>query len=215
MEQGKTRGEVRLSRRAAAAALRKEMAPERRRGTIGARRYAVLRGKIHAELDRLLSGTYTDPANARLAKLLRKHRDSVLTFLDHDAVGATNHLAGREVRPAVIARKVSAGNRTEAGAETHAVLASVLRTLRRQGRPILDRATSWSSTTFLPPKGPRPCEESRRLLKSCTPSYPHSPGNQILNRDTPLQGGKARDKLIHRADLRAVRDPGVPEQSPG
>ena len=149
------------------------------RGTIGARGYAVLRGKIHAELDRLLSGTYTDPDNARLAKLLRKHRESVLTFLDHDAVGATNHLAGREDHPAVIARKVSAGNRTEAGAETHAVLASVLRTLRRQGRPILDRATSWSSTTFLPPKGPRPCEESRRLLKSCTPSYPHSPGDQI------------------------------------
>jgi transposase len=41
-------------------------------------------------------------------------------------VDATNNLAEREGRPAVIARKLSAGNRTEAGAETHAVLASVL-----------------------------------------------------------------------------------------
>jgi transposase len=90
------------------------------------------------ELDRLLAGTYTDPDNARLAKLLRKHRESVLRFLDHDEVDATNNLAERESRPAVIARKLSAGNRTEAGAETHAVLASVFRTYRRQGRDILE-----------------------------------------------------------------------------
>ena len=114
------------------------MALKRRRGTIGYHGYAVLRGKVHAELDRLLAGTYTDPDNARLAKLLRKHRESVLRFLDHDFVDATNNLAEREGRPAVIARKLSAGNRAEAGAETHAVLASVFRTYRRQGRDILD-----------------------------------------------------------------------------
>ena len=65
----------------------------------------------------------------------------MLRFLDHDGVDATNNLAEREVRPAVIARKLSAGNRTEAGAETHAVLASVLRTCRRQGRDILEALT--------------------------------------------------------------------------
>jgi len=46
-------------------------------------------------------------------------------------------MAEREIRPAAIARKRSAGNRTEARAETHAVLAGVLRTCRRQGRDIL------------------------------------------------------------------------------
>jgi transposase len=141
VEQSTTRGAVRLARRVAAL-LRQAMALKRRRGTIGDRGYAMLRGKIHAELDRLLSGTYTEAENARLAKLLRKHRDSVLAFLDHDAVDATNNLAEREVRPAVLARKVSAGNRTEAGAEAHAVLASVLRTLSRQGRPILEGLTA-------------------------------------------------------------------------
>jgi transposase len=136
IEQSKSRGAVRFSRRVAAL-LRRAMALKRRRGTISDRGYAILRGKVHAELDRLLAGTYIDPDNARLAKLLRKHRDSVLRFLDHDLVDATNNLAEREVRPAVIARKLSAGNRTEAGAETHAVLASVFRTYRRQGRDIL------------------------------------------------------------------------------
>ena len=111
VEQSKTRGAVRFSRRVAAL-LRAAMALKRRRGTIGDHGYAVLRGKPHAELDRLLAGTYTDPDNARLAKLPREHRASVPAFLDHDGVDATNNLAEREVRPAVIARKVSAGNRT-------------------------------------------------------------------------------------------------------
>ena len=136
VEQSKSRGAVRLSRRVAAL-LRRAMALKRRRGTLSDHGSAVLRGKVHAELDRLLAGTYSDPDNARLAKLLRKHRGSVLRFLDHDEVDATNNLAEREGRPAVIARKLSAGNRTEAGAQTHAVLASVFRTYRRQGRDIL------------------------------------------------------------------------------
>jgi hypothetical protein len=137
IEAAKNRGAVRFSRRVAAL-LRKAMALKRRRGKISDHGYAVLRGKIHAELDRLLAGTYTDPDNARLARRLRKQREHLLRFLDHEGVEATNNLAEREIRPAVIARKLSAGNRTEAGAKTHAVLASVLRTLSRQGRPILD-----------------------------------------------------------------------------
>ena len=56
LEAAKTRGAVRFSRRVAAL-LRKAMALKRRRGTIGDPGYAVLRGKVHAELDRLLAGT--------------------------------------------------------------------------------------------------------------------------------------------------------------
>src|SRR5438270_3893926 len=137
VEQSKSRVAVRFSRRVAAL-IRRAMALKRRRGTIGVHGYAVLRRKVHAELHGLLAGTYTDPGNARLAKRLRKQREHLLRFLDHDGVDATNNLAEREIRPAVIARKLSAGNRTEAGAETHAVLASVFRTYRRQGRDILE-----------------------------------------------------------------------------
>src|SRR5262245_28507525 len=99
--------------------------------------YAVAWGRLHAELDRLLAGNDTDPDTARLAKRLREQRGHLLRSLDHEAVDATNNLAEREVRPGVIARKLSAGNRTEADAETHAVPASVVRTYRRQRRDIL------------------------------------------------------------------------------
>jgi transposase len=136
IEASKTRGAVRFSRRVAAL-LRKAMALKRRRGALSPHGYAVARGRLHAELDRLLAGNLTDPDNARLARRLRKHRAHLLVFLDRVEVDATNNLAEREIRPAVVARKMSAGNRTEAGAETHAVLASVLRTCRRQGKDIL------------------------------------------------------------------------------
>ena len=106
---------------------------KRRRGTIGEHVYAVLCGKTHAELDRLQSGAYTDPDNNRLARRLRNHRPHLLWFLDHDGLDSTNSLAERELCPAVIARKLSAGNRSEAGAETHSVLASVLRDLSVPG----------------------------------------------------------------------------------
>ena len=136
LDRSKVRGAVRFPRRVAAL-LRKALALKRRRGRIGDHGYAVVRGRVLAEWRRLLSGRYSDPDNARLARLLRKHRDSVLRFLDHDEVDGTNLLAEREIRPAVVVRKLSAGNRTEAGAETHAVLMSVLRTLARQGRDTL------------------------------------------------------------------------------
>jgi transposase len=135
IEASKTRGAVRFSRRVAAL-LRKAMALKRRRGGMSRHGYAVACGRIGAAMDRLLAGSYTDPDNARLANRLRKHRAALFTFLERDGVEATNNLAERELRPAVIARKLSAGNRTEEGAETHSVLASVLRTCRRQGRDI-------------------------------------------------------------------------------
>ncbi len=113
------------------------MALKRREAGPSPHGYAVARGRLHAELDRLPAGSYTDPDNARLARRLREQREHLLRSLDHDAVDATNNPAEREIRPAVVARKLSAGNRTEAGAETHAVLASALRTCRRQGKDIL------------------------------------------------------------------------------
>src|SRR5262249_55087272 len=133
----KLRAEVeRRFSRGGAAPLRKAMALKRRRAGPSPPGYAVARGRPRCgprrRLDRLLVGNLTDPDNARRAKRLRKHRAHLLNFLDHDGLDATNNLAEREIRPAVIARKLSAGNRTEAGADTHALLASILRTSRRQ-----------------------------------------------------------------------------------
>lgn len=131
----KARGAVRFPRRVSAL-LRGALPLKRRRGQLSGHGYAVMRGRLLAAWRRLLSGHCTDPDNARLARLLRKHRDDVLRFLDHNDVVGTNHLAEQDVRPAVLAREVSGGNRTDAGAETHAGLASILRACCCQGRDI-------------------------------------------------------------------------------
>jgi transposase len=85
------------------------------------------------QFDKLLEPAQSDPANRRFRKHLKAHQSEVLAFLHDPAIAPTNSLAEREIRPAVIMRKVSAGNRTEAGAHAHEVLASVTRTAERGG----------------------------------------------------------------------------------
>jgi len=104
-----------------------------RRGQLSEHGYQVACGRLEAALDRLLARNLTDPDNARFAKTLRKQRPRLLTFLYHDAVPPTNNAAERELRPAVVVRKTGGCNRTDAGAEAHAILASVLRTCQKQG----------------------------------------------------------------------------------
>ncbi|MEO0646313.1 MAG: IS66 family transposase [Cyanobacteria bacterium J06650_10] len=64
---------------------------------------------------------------------LRKQQNHLFTFLDHRAVDATNNLAERQLRPAVISRKLSCGNKTTNGANTWAILASLAATAQQQG----------------------------------------------------------------------------------
>jgi len=90
---------------------------------------------LEARLDALISPRrhFSDPDNARMAKRLRKQRAHLFTFLTMDEVEATNNRAERALRPAVIVRKTGGCNRTERGAKTHAVLASLLVTAKQQG----------------------------------------------------------------------------------
>lgn len=75
-----------------------------------------------------------DTADAKVANRLRKQRDHLFTFLYHEEVDATNNLAERQLRPAVIARKVSCGNKTETGAKTWQTLASISATANQNNQ---------------------------------------------------------------------------------
>jgi transposase len=105
-----------------------------RDGQISRHGYAVACGRLEAALDRLLAGHYTDPDNARFAKLLRKQRPHLLTFLYVDAMTPTNNAAEREIRPAVLIRKTNGCNRSETGAQTHSILTSIIRTCQKHGQ---------------------------------------------------------------------------------
>jgi hypothetical protein len=94
---------------------------------------AALVDQMRGELHELLTGRIKEPANLRFANHLRRHEDEVFTHLEVPELAATNNEAEREIRPAVVVRKISAGNRTPAGAHDHEVIASVGRTAERNG----------------------------------------------------------------------------------
>ena len=95
---------------------------------------------LETRLDQLIASQrrLTDRDNARFAKRLRRQRPHLLRFLYVDGLDATNNQAERMLRPAVITRKTNGCNRTKSGAETHAILASVLVTCHQHSVPILD-----------------------------------------------------------------------------
>jgi len=93
-------------------------------------------GVAHLERrpDELLAAPHGHAAEVRIVNRLAKQRPHLLTFLHVPGVDPTNNLAERQLRPAVIARKLSCGNKTQAGAFTFEVLASLAATCRQQGR---------------------------------------------------------------------------------
>lgn len=141
IEKTKTRGAVRFPR-AVQRLLQAAIRLKRRQDQLSPHGYAVARGRLEAALDRLLTGALTDPDNARFAQRLHKHRGRLFVFLYHDAVQPTNNAAERALRPAVIARKLSAGNRTPQGAKNHSILASVIQTCRQNGEDF----RAWAKT---------------------------------------------------------------------
>jgi len=83
--------------------------------------------------DVLLGAVYTEPWEQRIANRLRKQRQHLFTFLYQEGVDPTNNRAERQLRPAVIARKVSCGNKTERGKHTWEVLTSIASTCDQNG----------------------------------------------------------------------------------
>jgi hypothetical protein len=78
--------------------------------------FSALRQALERKALLLLEAPRSEPCEEAVRNRLNKQRDHLFTFLDHDGVDATNNLAERQLRPAVIARKISCGNKTQKGA---------------------------------------------------------------------------------------------------
>jgi len=66
----------------------------------------------------------------RFAKRLNRHKDELFTFLYHKDIDYHNNHAEQQIRPDVLLRKVTFGNRSEKGAQVHDVVMSVLQTAK-------------------------------------------------------------------------------------
>jgi len=100
--------------------------------------FASLRGKVEAELDWLLSWKPTYEPNRKFRNHLHQERPHLLTFLHEPDVEAANWPAEQAIRPAVLARKISGGTRTDRGSEAHSILTSILRTAAQQQLDAVD-----------------------------------------------------------------------------
>jgi transposase len=65
------------------------------------------------------------PIEQKVANRLAKQRQHLFTFLYDQEVPPTNNLAERQLRPAVIQRKISCGNKTQKGARAWKILRSL------------------------------------------------------------------------------------------
>jgi transposase len=121
--------------------LREAIALHKQRADLEADAFAANRSAIKARLSAELERhtfAIADDDGARMLKHLCKHQDHLLTFLDAEGVAPTNNPAEQGLRSAVITRKTGGCNRTAAGADAHAVLASVSATCRSRRIPVID-----------------------------------------------------------------------------
>ena len=106
----------------------------------------------------MIETDWKDSQAARLVKRLRRHQNDLSTFLDQLGVPFDNNHAERSIRPAVIIRKNSCGNRSDLGADTQAVLMSIFRTLKQRGydpiKTITEAIANHLQTGQLPPLPP-------------------------------------------------------------
>ncbi|HEV8318397.1 MAG TPA: IS66 family transposase [Vicinamibacterales bacterium] len=101
-------------------------------------RHGLPRRALETAADEYLAVPRRAPLEEALRQRLAKQRDHLFTFLDHANVPATNNLAERQLRPAVIARKLSCGNKTPDGARVWEILTSVAATCAQRGESFLD-----------------------------------------------------------------------------
>jgi transposase-like protein len=109
---------------------------------------------LEDKLDRLLQNSYDEPNAKRLAKRMRKYRKELMAFLWDKDVPGTNNAAERALRPAVVARKISGGSRSDNGAEAWAKLASLLRSTGQQGQRMLETIKAMLTAAWAAEKPP-------------------------------------------------------------
>jgi transposase len=108
-------------------------------GEISERGMRTATGKLEAQLDRMLETRRRTRRTVAWRATSHMKQLWLFTFLHCFGLDATNNTAERALRGMVIARKVWGGSRTWAGACTHQILASVLRTCWQQGKDAFTR----------------------------------------------------------------------------
>ena len=121
-----------------AAMLRAAVALQEQKAELSLETFSYLRQALEHKAVELLEAPRSEPNEEAVRNRLHKQRDHLFTFLDHEGVDATNNLAERQLRHAVIARKISCGNKTPKGAQTWQILTSLAATCVQRATSFID-----------------------------------------------------------------------------
>ncbi len=92
---------------------------------LSAAQFASKAVQLHRGINRLLARSPPEAEEVAFRNRLTKQRDHLMGCLGEPAAEPTNNRAERALRPAVIARKLSCGNRTERGRDAWQILTSL------------------------------------------------------------------------------------------
>ena len=96
------------------------------------RRFKRQATKIKNEILNIVNRQAKHPAIQKIQDIFREKADRLYHWADDRNVPADNNLAERELRPLVIARKISFGSQSDTGARTREILMTVLHTLKKR-----------------------------------------------------------------------------------
>jgi len=88
--------------------------------------------KIKAAIINVTDKQARHPAIQKIQDIFREKADRLYHWADDRNIPADNNRAERELRPLVIARKISFGSQSDAGARTREILMTVLHTLKKK-----------------------------------------------------------------------------------
>lgn len=88
--------------------------------------------KIKSTIINITNRQARHPAIWKIQDIFREKADRLYHWADDRNVPADNNLSERELRPLVIARKLSFGSQSDAGAKTRETLMTVLHTLKKR-----------------------------------------------------------------------------------
>lgn len=111
------------------------------REELGPAAYAVKVLQLTRGVENLLSRSPPEAEGVSFRNRMAKQREFLLGCLQDPSAEPTNNRAERDLRPAVIDRKLSCGNKTAAGKRAWEILRSVTCTLHKQGTDLLDALT--------------------------------------------------------------------------
>ena len=111
-----------------------ELGRRLREKLIPATQAGQLENNYQQRLQKICARALAHPEAEKLRLRLRENRAKLFTFIRHPQIGPTNNQAEQSLRPSVILRKLTFGNRSLAGARHHSVLSSLLITAQRQKR---------------------------------------------------------------------------------